>query len=146
MSPYSTSPDSMSDSISTDDVEDIEVDEVSNLADNNGLSMSMASLYSEADLFKKPRGAPDGASDILSAESVALSLISRFNEKQLPKASELQWLVSEEEVPQALLPLPKSIPISPDDSEEVPITPLRGTKEWAPPRPQIIFTLHPAPE
>lgn len=45
----------------------------------------MASLYSEADLFKKPREAPDGASDILSAESVALSLISKFNEKQLPR-------------------------------------------------------------
>lgn len=76
----------MSDSVSTDDdVDDFEVDDVSNLIDNNGLSMSMASLYSEADLFKKPRGAPDGASDILSAESVALSLISRFNEKQLPR-------------------------------------------------------------
>lgn len=85
VSPGSTTPDSISDSVSTDDVEDIEVDEVSNLVDNNGLSMSMASLYSEADLFKKPRGAPDGASDILSAESVALSLISKFNEKQLPR-------------------------------------------------------------
>lgn len=85
VSPYSTSPDSLSDSVSTDDVDDLEVDEVSNLTDNNGLSMSMASLYSEADLFKKPRGVPDGASDILSAESVALSLISRFNEKQLPR-------------------------------------------------------------
>lgn len=85
VSPYSTTPDSISDSISTEDVEDLEVDEVSNLVDDNGLSMSMASLYSEADLFKKPRGAPDGASDILSAESVALSLISKFNEKQLPR-------------------------------------------------------------
>lgn len=47
--------------------------------------MSMASLYSEADVFKSIRGAPDGASDILSAEGVALSLISRFNEKQLPR-------------------------------------------------------------
>lgn len=85
VSPGSTTPDSISDSLSTEDVEDLEVDEVSNLVDDNGLSMSMASLYSEADLFKKPRGAPDGASDILSAESVALSLISKFNEKQLPR-------------------------------------------------------------
>lgn len=47
--------------------------------------MSMASLYSEADLLKRPRGAPDGQSEVLSAEGVALSLISRFNEKQLPR-------------------------------------------------------------
>lgn len=53
----------------------------------------MASLYSDADILRKPRGAPDGASevvastpsDILSAEGVALSLISKFNEKHLPK-------------------------------------------------------------
>lgn len=47
--------------------------------------MSMASLYSDMDLAKKPRGAPDGASDIMSAEGVAISLISKFSEKQLPK-------------------------------------------------------------
>lgn len=60
------------------------------------------------------------------------------------RASDLEWLVSEEDAPQALLPLPKSWPVSPDDSDEA-VTPLRGTKEWAPPRPQIIFTLHPSP-
>lgn len=146
VSPLSTSPETPTQSISSDDVEDLEIDEAANLADQRGISMSLASLYSEADLFKKPRGAPDGASDILSAEGVALSLISRFNEKQLPRASDLEWLVSEEDAPQALLPLPKSVPISPDDFEEGPITPLRGTQEWAPPRPQIIFTPHPRPE
>lgn len=36
----------------------------------------------------------------LSAESVALSLLRKFSEKQLPKASDLQWLVSEQEAPQ----------------------------------------------
>lgn len=55
----------------------------------------MASLYSDADILKKPRGAPDGSSeivaavapsDILSAEGVALSLLSKFNEKHLPKS------------------------------------------------------------
>lgn len=66
-------------------MDDLEIDEASNLTEQKGLSMSMASLYSEGDLFKRPRGAPDGASDILSAEGVALSLISRFNEKQLPR-------------------------------------------------------------
>lgn len=130
---------------SSEEIEDLEIDEACNLVDNRHMSMSMASLYSEADLRKRTRGAPDGASDVLSAEGVALSLISRFNEKHLPRASELEWLISEEEVPQALLPLPKSWPINPDEGEEIPVTPLRGTTEWAPPRPQIIFTLHPCP-
>lgn len=96
--------------------------------------------------MQKPRGAPDGASDIFSAEGVALSLISKFSEKQLPRASDLEWLVSEEDAPQALLPLPKSWPVSPDDSDVSASTPLRGTQEWAPPRPQIIFTVHPMPK
>ncbi|KAK9736259.1 putative zinc-RING and/or ribbon [Popillia japonica] len=132
-------------SVSSDGVDDVEINEASNLSENCGLSMSMASLYSEADLLKRPRGAPDGASDILSAEGVALSLISKFTEKQLPRASELEWLVSEEDAPQALLPLPKSWPINPDDSQDIPVTPLRGTREWAPPRAQLILTLHSAP-
>ena len=38
----------------------------------------------------------------VSAESVAISLLKRFSEKQLPKASELEWLVSEQEAPQAV--------------------------------------------
>lgn len=61
------------------------MDETSNLQDNTGLSMSMASLYSDADIMKRPRGVPDGASDALSAEGVALSLISKFSDKQLPR-------------------------------------------------------------
>lgn len=61
------------------------------------------------------------------------------------RASDLEWLISEEEVPQALLPLPKSWPVNPDESENEFSTPLRGTTEWAPPRPQIIFTMHPMP-
>ncbi|CAH0557588.1 unnamed protein product [Brassicogethes aeneus] len=146
VSPNSTTPDSLSDYSSSDDVDDYEIDQASNLIENSGLSMSMASLYSEADLSKRPRGAPDGASDVLSAEGVALSLISKFSAKQLPRASELEWLVSEQDAPQALLPMPKSWPISPDDGpQSSSTTPLRGTQEWAPPRPQIIFTKHTAP-
>ena len=37
-----------------------------------------------------------------SAEAVAISLLRRFSEKQLPKASELRWLVSERDAPQAV--------------------------------------------
>ncbi|CAG9862967.1 unnamed protein product [Phyllotreta striolata] len=141
VSPCSTT----SDGSSSDDVEDLEINETSNLEENAGLSMSMASLFSEADIMKRhTRGAPDGASDIFSAEGVAISLISKFSDKQLPRASDLEWLVSEEDAPQALLPLPKSWPVSPDSAEEN-VTPLRGTQEWAPPRAQIIFTIHPSP-
>ena len=35
---------------------------------------------------------------ILSAEGVALSLISKFSKKHLPKASDLKWLVSEQDL------------------------------------------------
>lgn len=58
------------------------------------------------------------------------------------RASDLEWLVTEQEAPQALLPLPKSWPVSPDSAEQSHPTPLRGTQDWAPPRPQIIFTCH----
>nr|CAI5864811.1 unnamed protein product [Callosobruchus analis] len=125
---------------------------------SNRLSASTTTLCSELDLSRNlssvpfplpPRGTPDGASTSeiaaqvdVSAEGVAISLIRKFSDKQLPKASDLEWLVSEEDAPQALLPLPKSWPVSPDSCEEN-MTPLRGTLEWAPPRPQIIFTPHP---
>ncbi|KAH8373265.1 hypothetical protein KR009_011155, partial [Drosophila setifemur] len=70
-----------------------------------------------------------------SAEAVGLQLISRFSEQQLPKLGHLKWLVSEQEAPQKLLPLPK-------EDQEASLT--RGTASWAPPRQQIIFTEHPA--
>ncbi|XP_050307064.1 run domain Beclin-1-interacting and cysteine-rich domain-containing protein [Anthonomus grandis grandis] len=156
-SPSSTPSDSFTDWSSTDeeDIQDVEIEEANNLRENlEGLSMSMASLYSEADIFKNPRGVPDGASeivaakspdDVLSPEGVALSLISKFNEKHLPKASDLEWLVSEKDAPQALLPLPQSWPVNPDDCEPNSTMLLRGTRNWAPPRPQIVLSLLPVP-
>lgn len=36
----------------------------------------------------------------MSADSIAISLLKKFSEKQLPKASELVWLVSAEDAPQ----------------------------------------------
>ena len=56
------------------------------------------------------------ASTLTSAESIALSLLRQFPHKALPAASELDWLVSEKDAPQQLLPLPASQPISPDDA------------------------------
>nr|XP_031849906.1 run domain Beclin-1-interacting and cysteine-rich domain-containing protein isoform X2 [Nomia melanderi] len=150
VSPLSTSSDTPSENISTDDVEDIEMNDERNALKlkNAGISISMASLYSDADLYQSsPSHGTESTltESSMSAEGVALSLISRFSEKQLPRASELQWLVSEKDAPQRLLPLPKSWPVSPDETESSQTIPLRGTTEWAPPRPQIIFTPHPPP-
>lgn len=39
-------------------------------------------------------------SSYVSAESVAINLLKKFSENQLPKASELEWLVSEQDAPQ----------------------------------------------
>ncbi|XP_055605666.1 run domain Beclin-1-interacting and cysteine-rich domain-containing protein [Uranotaenia lowii] len=75
-----------------------------------------------------------------SAEGVALSLLSKFNEKQLPSACDLLWLVSEQDAPQQILPIPCDGQIvNPDDQNSL-NTIIRGTREWAPPRPQVIFT------
>lgn len=153
VSPLSTSPGTPSDSISTDGVDDLEVDDIRNVSKlkNSGVSMSMASLYSEAEMCRSlARYGTESTltESIVSAEGVALSLIRRFSEKQLPRASELEWLVSEQDAPQQLLPLPTSWPVSPDEAENEDMTqatPLRGTMEWAPPRPQIIFTPQPPP-
>ncbi|XP_060554922.1 run domain Beclin-1-interacting and cysteine-rich domain-containing protein-like isoform X2 [Ruditapes philippinarum] len=126
---------------------------------NSGLSLSMASLYSEADIKKNMKAvigrenSMQESGTYFSAESVAISLLKKFTEKQLPKASDLEWLVTEQEAPQRLLPLPNSYPVSPDDAENSnkskPLvkssrTRIRGNMEWAPPRPQIIFNIHSA--
>ncbi|XP_067669768.1 run domain Beclin-1-interacting and cysteine-rich domain-containing protein-like isoform X1 [Haliotis asinina] len=153
---------------SSDDVDDEEIeltlsgsaaDHQSNLSvlKSSGLSLSMASLYSDADLHKsshpleKQNTSQDSIGATMSAESVAISLLKKFSEKQLPKASDLEWLVSEQDAPQALLPLPNSYPVSPDDGENADLmknrkTRIRGNLEWAPPRPQIIFNIHPPPK
>lgn len=75
-----------------------------------------------------------------SAEGVALSLLSKFNEKQLPSACDLLWLVSEQDAPQQILPMPTDGQIINPDEQSAMNTIIRGTREWAPPRPQIIFT------
>ncbi|CAB1314323.1 unnamed protein product, partial [Coregonus sp. 'balchen'] len=60
-----------------------------------------------------------------SAESVAMGLLRQFEGMQLPAASELDWLVPEQDAPQKLLPIPDSLPISPDDGEHADIYKLR---------------------
>ncbi|XP_069473628.1 run domain Beclin-1-interacting and cysteine-rich domain-containing protein isoform X3 [Ambystoma mexicanum] len=154
----------VSDSGSADDVEEYEIkdgNDGSNLIQmsKSGLSVSMASLFSEADV---KRGVTSSSRTIStmesichtflhsnSAEAVAMGLLRQFEGMQLPAASELDWLVPEHDAPQKLLPIPDSLPISPDDGEHADIYKLRirvrGNLEWAPPRPQIIFNIHKAP-
>jgi len=94
--------------------------------------------------------------DDYSAEAVAKNLLKKFHGRTIPAASELKWMVTEEDVPQQLLPLPTAWPVAPDthldDNEyglsaalrkvSMPSLMLRGNLEWAPPRPQIIFSPH----
>ncbi|CAG0899047.1 unnamed protein product [Darwinula stevensoni] len=80
-----------------------------------------------------------------SAEAVALALLQNFRDIPMPSGlKDIQWLVSEQDAPQALLPLPTSYPVSPDGTEYPPL--LRGTSDWAPPRPQIILSILPKPK
>ncbi|XP_040606837.1 run domain Beclin-1-interacting and cysteine-rich domain-containing protein isoform X6 [Mesocricetus auratus] len=152
-----------SDSGSADDVDEFEIQdgsEGSNLThmSKSGLSVSMASMFSDADIRRS--AVSNGKSSIsqnfshcflhsTSAEAVAMGLLKQFEGMQLPAASELEWLVPEHDAPQKLLPFPDSLPISPDDGQHADIYKLRirvrGNLEWAPPRPQIIFNVHAAP-
>ncbi|XP_042371812.1 run domain Beclin-1-interacting and cysteine-rich domain-containing protein isoform X5 [Plectropomus leopardus] len=162
----------LSDSGSAEEVEECELRDgcegQSLLAvSQNGLSLSLASLFSDADIKRSvsSSGRSFLSSESIasfcifsspsflqsnSAESVAMGLLKQFEGMQLPAASELDWLVPEHDAPQKLLPIPDSMPISPDDGEHADIYKLRirvrGNLEWAPPRPQIIFNIHPAPK
>lgn len=153
-----------SDSGSDREVEDIELRDGSEgqsllAVSQSGLSLSLASLFSDADIKRSVSSSrsflsSDSISPSMlqsnSAESVAMGLLRQFEGMQLPAASELDWLVPEHDAPQKLLPMPDSLPISPDDGEHADIYKLRirvrGNLEWAPPRPQIIFNIHPPPK
>ncbi|XP_056613929.1 run domain Beclin-1-interacting and cysteine-rich domain-containing protein isoform X2 [Triplophysa dalaica] len=154
-----------SDSGSDREVEDIELRDGSEgqsllAVSQIGLSLSLASLFSDADIkrsvtsssrsFLSSESISPSMLQSNSAESVAMGLLRQFEGMQLPAASELDWLVPEQDAPQKLLPIPDSLPISPDDGEHADIYKLRirvrGNLEWAPPRPQIIFNIHPAPK
>lgn len=82
-----------------------------------------------------------------SAESIAMLLMSKFKNKRLTSPNNLLWLVNESQTPQQLLPFPDSFsfPVNPDEPFHL-NTFIRGSKDWAPPRQQIIFTVHPSPD
>jgi len=114
---------------------DTEAEETDKLLDSNDEDFVDYEKQTKCDI-------PEG-----SAESIALSLLSRVGYRRLPPADKLTWLVSREEVNQDLLPLPSSLPIDPegfDDFQDA--TELRGTLTWAPPRPQIVLTVQDKPK
>lgn len=85
------------------------------------------------------------ADDPMSAESIAMMLMTKFKNQPLPNPKSLLWLVNESQAPQQMLPFPDSFPINPDEPFHL-NTFIRGSKDWAPPRQQIIFTVHPTPD
>ncbi|KFZ69139.1 Run domain Beclin-1 interacting and cysteine-rich containing protein, partial [Podiceps cristatus] len=129
----------LSDSGSTEDVEEYEIRDADIKRNPDSSRKSFLSSESISHSFLNSN----------SADAVAMGLLKQFEGMQLPAASELEWLVPEHDAPQKLLPIPDSLPISPDDGEHADIYKLRirvrGNLEWAPPRPQIIFNVHPAP-
>ncbi|XP_070439663.1 run domain Beclin-1-interacting and cysteine-rich domain-containing protein isoform X21 [Equus przewalskii] len=128
-----------SDSGSADEVDEFEIQDADIRRSTASNSKSFISSQSLSHCFLHST----------SAEAVAMGLLKQFEGMQLPAASELEWLVPEHDAPQKLLPIPDSLPISPDDGQHADIYKLRirvrGNLEWAPPRPQIIFNVHPAP-
>ncbi|NWH74561.1 RUBIC protein, partial [Piaya cayana] len=129
----------LSDSGSAEDVEEYEIRDADIKRNPDSSRKSFLSSESISHSFLNSN----------SAEAVAMGLLKQLEGMQLPAASELEWLVPEHDAPQKLLPIPNSLPISPDDGEHADIYKLRirvrGNLEWAPPRPQIIFNIHPAP-
>ncbi|NWS41526.1 RUBIC protein, partial [Probosciger aterrimus] len=129
----------LSDSGSAEDVEEYEIQDADIKRNPDSSRKSFLSSESISHSFLSSN----------SAEAVAMGLLKQFEGMQLPAASDLEWLVPEHDAPQKLLPIPDSLPISPDDGEHADIYKLRirvrGNLEWAPPRPQIIFNVHPAP-
>jgi run domain Beclin-1 interacting cysteine-rich containing protein len=99
---------------------------------------------SESDDASVPQMEWNSQLDVNSPESIAISLMSKFRHQKLPSANNLLWMVSESQAPQSLLPLPDSFPINPD--ENLNFNAIRGHQFWAPPRQQIIFTVHPPPD
>lgn len=75
------------------------------------------------------------STDTLSAEGIALSLIAKFKDYQLPQAADLLLTGVENQLLSML-----------DRATHGQVQYTRGTPDWAPPRAQIIFTKHPVPE
>lgn len=77
----------------------------------------------------------ENSTETLTAEGIALSLISKFKDYQLPQAADLFSSATENQMRTML-----------DRATQGQVPYTRGTPDWAPPRAQIIFTRHPPPE
>ncbi|CAH1733236.1 unnamed protein product [Aphis gossypii] len=143
-SSYCSTTSSMS---TTDDMDEFELD------DDSICSSSMFSVCSSSagssSYLNADRMRSASVCSTVTAESVARSLIRQISQKNnWPVDVNVQWLISENDVPQRILPLPSSWPVNPHESTDErseASSRLRGTSDWAPPRPQIIFTSHPSP-
>ncbi|XP_076800882.1 run domain Beclin-1-interacting and cysteine-rich domain-containing protein-like isoform X10 [Clavelina lepadiformis] len=78
------------------------------------------------------------AESFRTAESIAIGLLQTFSDQRHVTEREVDWLISEDDVPQKLLPLPRSTAVDPDQGLDAGIR-IRGNQTWAPPRPQIIL-------
>jgi len=105
-------------------------DELDKVLDSNDEEFSLFEPGSKDFLKDIPEG---------SAESIALSLLGQIGAGRLPPADQIPWLVTEQDAPQQLLPLPDSLPVDPDEDLKG-ATELRGNLVWAPPRPQLVLT------
>ncbi|MFH4973636.1 hypothetical protein AB6A40_000345 [Gnathostoma spinigerum] len=82
-----------------------------------------------------------------SAEGIASALLRRFSAAacSIPD-TDVQWLVSYAQAPQKLLPITREEVVTPEEyAANGKLVLLRGSNNWAPPRKQWIFILHPRP-
>lgn len=125
------------------------VDEDSDSSSNDETSTDKRTTSTSSDDMNEnfPQMEWNVPEDPHSAESIAMLLMSRFKNERLPNPRNLMWLVNESQAPQSLLPFPDnlSFPVNPDEPFHLNSF-IRGSKDWAPPRQQIIFTVHPTPD
>ncbi|KAI6650176.1 Run domain Beclin-1 interacting and cysteine-rich containing protein isoform X4 [Oopsacas minuta] len=92
---------------------------------------------------------PSSSADLLSQTILKRAVVNNV-------LGSLDWLVDRTEAPQSLLPLPHRLlsehaSSKPFPSPRAPVhithgsTRLRGNYQWAPPRPQILFSIQPTP-
>ncbi|VDN02282.1 unnamed protein product [Thelazia callipaeda] len=103
-------------------------------------------MTSQSEALPHKTNGPDDDNDYEnSAEVIASNLLKQFSKSYKPRsAADAQLLVSYAEAPQKLLPVPNDIIVFADElgDDGRPIF-LRGSTNWAPPRKQWIFKLHP---
>lgn len=75
-----------------------------------------------------------------SAEAIGLSLLAKFSDRQLPKATEIDWMVFDNQGIGASSVGRRSHGEGSGPESSLGSSFCRGTKDWAPPRAQIIFT------